>query len=277
MEIDRSGAVTAMAKPVDSASGAVASPSGGATAAEPVMLRAEDVTVRFGGLTALDSVTFETTPGEILGLIGPNGAGKTTLFNVISGMQPPTRGSVWLGDKQTTRLLPHQVASLGLVRTFQICQLFEQMSVLDNLRVGGHLLARPTLTDALIRWRRRARSSALVDERAVEVLGFLGLSDLHGERCRDLPHGTKQLVALAVALASRPRVLLLDEPLAGLTEHEIAKVLGVCRALRDDGIAIVLVEHNVTAVAALCDRIVVLDFGRRSPTARQSGFAGTSA
>jgi branched-chain amino acid transport system ATP-binding protein len=227
-------------------------------------LEVRDVAVRFGGVVALDSVTFDVREGQIVGLIGPNGAGKTTLFNCLSRLYTPDRGDLRFHGRSLLTLRPHQIATLGIGRTFQNLALFPTMSVLQNVMVGAH--GRTTgdfLTDAL-RPPRVARTEAQAREEAMETLVFLGLAGLARHPAAGLPFGTLKRVELARALAARPRLLLLDEPAAGLNHEEVAALADLIRALRDErGATVLLVEHHMGLVMQVSDRVVVLDFGRR--------------
>jgi branched-chain amino acid transport system ATP-binding protein len=214
------------------------------------MLAAEGVTVRFGGNVALDRVDFAAESGRITGLIGPNGAGKTTLFNVMTGLLPSTSGRVTLDGHDVTRLSPTRRARRGLGRTFQRLELFGHLSVRENVRVAA---------DFRRGWSRDGRDPAAATE---EVLERLGLVAVAGARVGDLPTGLCRQVELARALAIRPRVLLLDEPASGQNESETAQLAATLQALRADGLAVVLVEHDLRLVMEVCDVLHVLDLGK---------------
>jgi branched-chain amino acid transport system ATP-binding protein len=214
-------------------------------------LRFDDVTVSFGGLAALNGVSLTVTPGAVTGLIGPNGAGKTTLFNVATGLQRPSSGRVFFGERDITRASPVTRARLGLGRTFQHLETFASLTVRDNLLVALEARRR-------VPWSGRDCQDAA--DGVLERLHLTATARVHPDR---LSTGTARLVGLGVALAGRPRVLLLDEPSAGLDDTERATLSGVVRDLADrDGLAILLVEHDMTIVNELCDTIYVLDFGR---------------
>ena len=208
-------------------------------------LRVADISVRFGGQVALDGVSMEAHSGEVTGLIGPNGAGKTTLFNVITGLQAPTSGWVHLEDLDVTSLRTHKRAHLGLARTFQRLELFGVLSAHDNVRLAADLAGHPG-----------------PDRRATQLLEWVGLADVADIRADRLPTGQARLVELARACASEPNVLLLDEPASGLSEGESQAFTGHLRDLTDQGMAVVLVEHDVALVMSVCDRVYVLDTGR---------------
>lgn len=234
-----------------------------AEAGTPVGLSVVDVSIRFGGVTALDGVSLEVPGGEICAIIGPNGAGKTTLFNVISGIYAPSEGRVVLGDEVLTGKRRDALAVAGVARTFQNVALFPHLSVIENVLVGGHTVDRGDgfLAGAL-RWpaaRRRARG---LRDRAMEALELVGVADLADSSVR-LPFGTQKRVELARAVVAQPRVLLLDEPAAGLTHSEVDELGELLRMLhRRFGLTTVLVEHHMRLVGALSDRVVALNFGR---------------
>jgi branched-chain amino acid transport system ATP-binding protein len=212
-------------------------------------LEVRDVSVRFGGHLALNRVSLSAPPGTITGLIGPNGAGKTTLFNVIGGLQPPTAGSVHLAGRDITRLRPHRRGRLGLARTFQRLELFSVLSVRANVRVGAAI-------------SRRYRGSTLdLDELTDELLDRVGLSAIADVRADELPTGKARLVELARALAARPDVLLLDEPASGQDDAETQAFASLLGGLAAEGLAVVLVEHDVHLVMQVCSTVHVLDFG----------------
>jgi branched-chain amino acid transport system ATP-binding protein len=233
--------------------------------ADPTLaLAVEDVAMRFGGVVALDSVAFDVREGHIVGLIGPNGAGKTTLFNCLSRLYTPDRGDLRFHGRSLLALRPHQIAALGIGRTFQNLALFPTMSVLQNVMVGAHgRTAGDFLTDAL-RPPRVARGEAAAQGEAMETLAFLGLGALAQHPAAGLPFGTLKRVELARALAGRPRLLLLDEPAGGLNHEEVAALAELIRVLRERrGTTILLVEHHMGLVMQVSDRVVVLDFGRK--------------
>lgn len=217
------------------------------------------VTKYFDSLAAVLDLDMSVEEGEILGLIGPNGAGKTTVFNLISGFLRPTYGSIKFKGADISGLPPHKVASKGIVRTFQLNALFWEMSVLENVLLGGHLSARFS--------PRRALSflfpSRREIEQAMEVLQLVGLAHAKNELASNLPHGQQRLLQLAVALAARPDLLLLDEPVSGMTVQEVAAVMELLKRVRDRGVTILLVEHDMRAVMTTCDRIVVMNFGKK--------------
>jgi branched-chain amino acid transport system ATP-binding protein len=248
---------------VSAVSTAVASdPAAGRAAAPLACVR--DVDVRFGGVVALDGVSFSIARGELLGLIGPNGAGKTTLFNCFSGLYAPKRGDIVFEGRSILALPPHRMAAIGIGRTFQNLALFPTMSVLDNVRVGAHPLgASDALSDALrLPWIRR-EERRLADV-AWELVDFLDLGDVAQRRVSDLAFGAQKRVELARALASRPKLLLLDEPAGGLNHGEVAALGRLIRRIRDElKVTVLLVEHHMGLVMSICDKVVALDFGRK--------------
>lgn len=213
------------------------------------MLRAESVTARYGGVLALDRVSLEAPPGRVTGLIGPNGAGKTTLFNVVSGLQRPTAGSVVLGTRDVTRLGPGRRARLGLGRTFQRLEVFGSLTVRENVLLAA---------ERRHGWRGRHRAGVTTDD----LLRRTGLAAFAGTLAGELPTGAARLLELARATATGPSVLLLDEPGSGLDEKETRELGVLLRGLAADGTAVLLVEHDVELVMAACDHVYVLDFGR---------------
>jgi branched-chain amino acid transport system ATP-binding protein len=245
---------------VDSARAGAASLGGPAR----TLLDVRDLAVRFGGIVALDGVSFALNDGEILGLIGPNGAGKTTLFNCISRLYRPNRGDILFAGHSLLARKPHRMAEIGIARTFQNLALFGPQSVLDNVRIGGHARGRGDfLTDALLLPATRRREAALTDA-AWALLDMLDLRDVALLPASGLPLGTRKRVELARALAAMPRLLLLDEPAGGLAQGEVAELGGLIRRIRDERRAtVLLVEHHMNLVMSVSDRVVALDFGRK--------------
>jgi ABC-type branched-subunit amino acid transport system ATPase component len=198
--------------------------------------------------------------GSIHGLIGPNGAGKTTTFNMISGFYTPTSGQILLRGEDISGLAMHEVARRGVVRTFQHSTLFAELTVLENALVGTHMPFRPNIFAAIIGWDREDRRGA--EARAREALEFFGLGDLAEERAGDLSHGHQRALGLAVAYASHPDVMLLDEPFTGMNPEETRQMMELMRRLKADGITILLVEHDMQAIMGLCDTITCMSFGK---------------
>jgi len=224
------------------------------------LLDVRDLSKRFGGLAAVSSLNFSVETGEIVGLIGPNGAGKTTCFNLLSGFLSPTSGSVVFADEDITGRRPHEIVARGLVRTFQHTTLFQDLSVLENVLLGLHLHSRAGLRQLLF-----SRRGFPPDEVSLsrEVLEFTGLATEADQFARNLPHGHQRVLGIAMALATRPRLLLLDEPVTGMNLEESARVMSLVKTIRDRGTTILLVEHNMKAVMGTCERIVVLNFGQK--------------
>jgi branched-chain amino acid transport system ATP-binding protein len=227
------------------------------------ILEVNGVSRRFGGLIAVNDVSLSVEPGEIRGLIGPNGAGKTTLFNLISGMLPPTSGQVQFEGSDITGLPMHDLVHRGLVRTFQHAQLFPTFTVLRSILAGLHVHARSGFWSGLFDLPAVRRHNDALTERAHEIIAFTGLTGREHELAGSLPHGFKRILQVAIGLAPKPRLLLLDEPVAGMNREDVERMMTLVRDLRDrQGITIVLVEHNIRAVMNVCDRISVLSFGR---------------
>ena len=228
------------------------------------MLEVHDLTVRFGGITALDGVGFGVAGGEMVGLIGPNGAGKTTLFNCLTRRYDPDAGSVTYEGTDLTRLPPHAIAGLGIARTFQNLGLFPRLSVRDNVLVGAHHRGRAGFLSAGLRLPGVRREERELRADADAVLERLDLAGVAGHPATGLPFGTLKRVELARALIGRPRLLLLDEPVNGLNAAEVEEVAGTLGAIRDEyDLTVIVVEHHMGFVMGTCDRIVCLDFGRK--------------
>jgi branched-chain amino acid transport system ATP-binding protein len=224
------------------------------------LLEARDLSKRFGGLAAVSNLNLTVDAGEIVGLIGPNGAGKTTCFNLLSGFLPPTSGAIVFGGEDITGRRPPEIVARGLVRTFQHTTLFQDSSVLENVLLGLHLHSRMGLRQLLLSPRVFPADEVTL---ALEVLEFTGLAADADRLARNLPHGHQRVLGIAMALAARPRLLLLDEPVTGMNLEESARVMRLVKTIRDRGTTILLVEHNMKAVMGTCDRIVVLNFGRK--------------
>ncbi|MFV2091503.1 MAG: ABC transporter ATP-binding protein [Hyphomicrobiales bacterium] len=224
------------------------------------ILEVKDLTMRFGGLTAVDALNFQVARGAIHGLIGPNGAGKTTTFNMISGFYKPTAGEVMFKGDKITGLQMHNVARRGLVRTFQHSTLFAELTVLENALVGTHVEFPPSIFAALTGRDTAVRQGAAA--RATEALEFFGLSEFSGSLAGDLPHGHQRALGMAVALACNPEVVILDEPFTGMNPEETNRMMELMRKLRDSGVTILLVEHDMHAIMGLCDQITCMSFGK---------------
>jgi branched-chain amino acid transport system ATP-binding protein len=228
------------------------------------LLRVERLTVRFGGVTALDGVSFGVERGQVCGLIGPNGAGKTTLFDCVSRLTRPRHGCIELDGRDLLALEPHEVAALGIARTFQHLGLFGSLSVRENVMLGGHHACRSGFAAAALRLPLVRRQERAVRRRADEVLERLGLAHLAARPAAGLPYGTLKRIELARALGAAPRLLLLDEPASGLSHGEVDELAEVIGGLCDGGdLTVLLVEHHMGMVMRLSDKVVVLDFGSK--------------
>jgi branched-chain amino acid transport system ATP-binding protein len=228
------------------------------------LLQVRDVALRFGGIIALDGVSFELEEGQILGLIGPNGAGKTTLFNCLSRLYTPDRGDIVFEGRSVLDRPAHRIAEIGIARTFQNLALFPRQSVLDNVRIGGHTTGRSDfVSDALrLPWMRRQERS--LEQTAWALLDSLDLHAVAHDPPEGLPLGTRKRLELARALAARPKLLLLDEPAGGLNHEEVIELGSLIRRIRDDRqISVLLVEHHMGLVMSISDKVVALDFGRK--------------
>lgn len=223
-------------------------------------LEIRNVTKQFGGLTALDAVSFAVDEGEIRGVIGPNGAGKSTLFRMISGFYKPTKGQIVYQGSNIAGHKPSAIAAQGIVRTFQETTLFKEFNVFDNVLVGCHLRARVNPFAAILRTDRRRQEQAR--EKTREILDFMGLTGHQDELAGSLPHGWQRTLTIAIALAAQPRVLLLDEPFTGMNDEETRHMMELTRRIRATGVTMILVEHDMKAIMGLCDYLTVLNFGR---------------
>jgi branched-chain amino acid transport system ATP-binding protein len=264
-----------------------------------VLLEVDDVTLRFGGVVALDKINFQIYEGEILGLIGPNGAGKTTSFNVMTGVYKPTSGAVRFRGQRVTGRKPHQISQLGISRTFQNIRLFPEMTALENVMVGTDSRHKTSVPGALFRlyrvrpkpeelpqvtaasgivrtWQQVRLSAAkifglsrhILEERAaeakaLELLRFVGIADRANDEARNLPYGYQRRLEIARALATEPKLICLDEPAAGFNPAEKEELLTLIRQIRDMGLTVLLIEHDMRLVMGVTDRIVVLEFGRK--------------
>jgi branched-chain amino acid transport system ATP-binding protein len=217
----------------------------------------------FGGLVAVNKVDFHASKDEIVGLIGPNGAGKTTLFNAITGVYPPTSGSIRFNGRDIAGLLPSKVTKLGIARTFQNIRLFNEMTALENIMVGQHCRSHVNLLRIVARTPGARRAEAEVRKKSLDLLAYVGLSGHGGELSRNLPYGSQRRLEIARALATEPTVLFLDEPAAGMNPQETADLMGLIRKIRDSGMTIILIEHDMKVVMGASDRVVVLDHGEK--------------
>jgi branched-chain amino acid transport system ATP-binding protein len=228
------------------------------------LLRVRDVTVRFGGVVALDHVDFQLQRGTITGLIGPNGAGKTTLFNCLSRLHTPDSGEILFEGVRLLGLGPHRMAGAGIGRTFQSPALFPTLTVLENVMLGLHSRTRSDLLSNALRLRWAVREERLAREKALETIGFVGLEAVQGAPVAGLPFGTLKRVEMARALASDPKLLLLDEPAGGLNHEEVGGLVQLVRRCRAErGATVMLVEHHMNLVMQVSDQVVVLNFGKK--------------
>lgn len=229
------------------------------------MLQVEALSKRFGGLQAVDNVSFAMNDGEVLGVIGPNGAGKTTCFNLISGSLRPDAGRITYQGQRIDGMSPAQIAECGLARTFQLTGIFANNTVLENVMMGAYLTTRRvTLLDSLLHLPRYGRAERAVLAQAERLTERVGLAGKHSTLAANLPYGDQRRLAIAIALAAEPRLLMLDEPAAGLNPTETGALLRLVRTLaREQGISIMLIDHDMKFVMSLCDRILVLSYGRK--------------
>ncbi len=222
----------------------------------------KQLTKAFGGLIAVSHLDIFVNEGEVVGLIGPNGAGKSTLFNLITGVFPPTSGQVLFQGKEITGMQPHQVAALGVGRTFQLNPLFGDFTVLKNITASFHLHPKSSLLGIYFNTRSHRRNKAYISEESLKVLRLVGLEGVKDELAKNLPHGYQKLLGVARALATRPKLLLLDEPLGGMNPQEIDFTLKALRKTQEQGVTILIVEHNMQ-ILDLCNRVVVISFGQK--------------
>jgi len=228
------------------------------------LLEVRDLTVRFGGVVALDHVSFDVAAGSMCAVIGPNGAGKTTLFNIVTRVYRATSGSVAVDGTPVSSLAPHLLIGHGVARTFQNLALFRTMTVLDNVLVGDHCRTKTTMLGAAVPMPTALRSERIARDRAREMIDYVGLSRVANAPVAALPFGTQKRVELARALVSKPRLLLLDEPAGGISHEEVGGVADLVQRIHKDlDVTVVLVEHNMGFVMGIADHVVVLDFGRK--------------
>ncbi|OSN08728.1 ABC transporter ATP-binding protein [Lonsdalea iberica] len=231
--------------------------------ANETLLRVADVTMQFGGLRAIDGVSFQIAPAEIFGLIGPNGAGKTTLFNVITANYKPTGGTVELESQALTGLKPNQVVNRGIARTFQNIRLFPSMTVLDNVLIGLDRFIHYSFLEAALRCGRFFMAEKRAQEKAMQLLEYIGIAEHAHSLATNLSYGNQRKVEIARALATTPKLLLLDEPAAGMNPRETAELAQLIFKMRKDfGLTVLLIEHDMSFVNSLCERVMVLDYGK---------------
>jgi branched-chain amino acid transport system ATP-binding protein len=255
----------ANARPVDKAAptGATAPVARPGVRSEDVLLEVDDVTLRFGGVVALNGVSFSLRKGEIFGLIGPNGAGKTTCFNAMTGVYQPTSGAIRFQGESIVGKKKHEITRGGIARTFQNVRLFPEMTALENVMVGADAHHKTSVLSALFRLPRHWREERSGRQRSIELLKFVGIVHRAGDVSRNLSYGEQRRLEIARALATNPTLLCLDEPAAGFNPAEKADLLALIRRIRDTGVTVLLIEHDMRLVMGVTDRIVVLEFGRK--------------
>ena len=228
------------------------------------LVEVDHLTVRFGGLTAINDLSFTVEEGSITALIGPNGAGKTTAFNCLTGFYKPTEGDVRFNGTSLTPLKPHEITALGIMRTFQNVRLFKRMSVTENVMSGLHSVTKQSVFGALFHPPAQKREEAFIRKEAMESMAFTGIAELGDSIAQDLPYGLQRRVELARAIAPHPRLVLLDEPAAGLNDVEKEELMALIRRCRDElGITVFLIEHDMDLIMNLAEKIVVISFGSK--------------
>jgi branched-chain amino acid transport system ATP-binding protein len=227
------------------------------------LLEASGISKRFGGVQALHGVSLSIAAGEVFGLIGPNGAGKTTLFNVLTGIYAADEGSFRFNGRDLRGRAPHQVAAAGIARTFQNIRLFANLSALDNVMIGRHVRTRAGVVGAILRTRRTLAEERETERRAAKLLDYVGIAGRANDPAGSLPYGDQRRLEIARALATEPRLLALDEPAAGMNAAESLALGKLIRAIRDEGVTVLLIEHDVRLVMNVCNRVMVLDYGEK--------------
>lgn len=227
------------------------------------MLKLEKISKNFGGLAALSGISFDVKAGEILGVIGPNGAGKTTLFNLITGVLQPSAGAVYYREQPITGIKPHKITELGIARTFQNIRLFGQMSVLENVMIGAHCRTNAGLWQGLWRTAKQRGEEQAIKDRAIEMLRLTGIADEVNTLAGALSYGKQRRLEIARALATDPELVLLDEPAAGMNESETEDLRLLITKIQQLGKAVILIEHDMHLMMSICERLVVLNFGRK--------------
>ena len=227
-----------------------------------MLLEISELTKYFGGLAAVEQFDMAVNEGEIVGLIGPNGAGKTTVFNLVTGVLRPTKGTLTFDGEDITGKKPHVIAERGIGRTFQLNPLFADFTVLENVSASFHLRPRSSLLDTYFNTATYRRNEAYISEQSLEILQLVGLDKVKDELAKNLPHGYQKMLGMARALAVKPKLLLLDEPIAGMNPDEIDFTIKAISKTRQQGVTMVLVEHNMR-IMDLCDRVIVINFGRK--------------
>ncbi|MDI9475628.1 MAG: ABC transporter ATP-binding protein [Natronincolaceae bacterium] len=227
------------------------------------LLEGNNLSMVFGGLSALNSVDIKINKGEVLSIIGPNGAGKTTLFNLLTGIYSPTKGEICFRKKEIKNLKPYEITKLGIARTFQNIRLFKEMSVLDNVIIGQHCRTKAGVFGAMFKTPSVRREEALVREKVMDVLKFVDLDDVYMEKAKNLPYGKQRRLEMARALATDPELILLDEPAAGMNHQETNELIKLIEKLNNTGKTVLLIEHDMKLVMDISRRIMVLDYGKK--------------
>jgi branched-chain amino acid transport system ATP-binding protein len=227
------------------------------------LLEARTVSKRFGGVRALADVSFVIEHGQVYGLIGPNGAGKTTFFNLLSGIYPPDAGSFLFAGRNISGFRPDRIAAAGIARTFQNIRLFANLSALENVMIGRHLRTRAGVIGAVLRSKSTLKEEKDIERRSLELLDYVGIRARANDAAGNLPYGDQRRLEIARALATEPKLLALDEPAAGMNPTERLALAALVKRIRDDGVTILLIEHDVRLVMNVCDRVMVLDYGER--------------
>ncbi len=228
-----------------------------------MILQVDHVTKRFGGIIAANDVSFDVAESEILGIIGPNGAGKTTLINAICGFSPVTSGRIVFNNHEINRLKDFQIAQLGIGRIFQHSTLFMDLPVIENVFIGCHLAYQKSILTGLLHLPSANNEERTLKKKGAEILEKMGLGVFRNELTKNLPHGLQRILSVCLALATNPKLLMLDEPMTGMNQNEIDTMSRRVKEIRDSGITIIMIEHNMDAVMNLCDRIVVLNYGKK--------------
>ncbi|HCJ66643.1 MAG TPA: ABC transporter ATP-binding protein [Elusimicrobia bacterium] len=228
-----------------------------------MFLQVKNLTKHFGGLLALDNLNLTVSQGEIVGLIGPNGAGKTTFFNLLSGVYQPDEGEIIFLHQRIDRILAHRITALGVSRTFQNIRLFAQMTALENVMVGQHCRTRAEVKEALLRTSGFQKEENEIQGKAKELLDFVGLLSKGNELARNLPYGDQRRLEIARALATEPKLLLLDEPTAGMNPVEAKELMSLIKKIREQGVTVLLIEHQMEVVMNISERIIVLNYGEK--------------
>ncbi|MCT4596931.1 MAG: ABC transporter ATP-binding protein [Vallitalea sp.] len=227
------------------------------------LLEVDKLTIEFGGLKAVDDFNVTINEGELMGLIGPNGAGKTTVFNMLTGVYKPTCGSITLNGKNIVGLKPDQIVKVGAARTFQNIRLFKELSVLDNIKIAFQKDMKYSLAQGILRFPLYWKEEKSIEEKAIKLLEIFNMEDSRNEKAKNLPYGKQRKLEIARALATNPKLLLLDEPAAGMNPQETLELMDTIRLIKDEfNITILLIEHDMRLVMGICERLVVIDYGK---------------